>query len=390
MVPKFRIVETPYVNRGALGLVQRLLGLNPDDDARARIKRHLGVASKKSLIDFFITRGGEMLNYPDSEKGWRPVAIKEGHKLLGNEDVDAIISSSSPVTSHVIAKELMTSHKIPWIADLRDLWTQNHNYSYSQLRKMIDRRLELKTLSAADALVTVSRPWADSLAALHKGKPTYCITNGFDPETVNLPPARLTSKFTMTYTGNIYAVEHAPIKLFEALRDLISENVMNQGDIEVRFYGNVADWLKQEIKEYGLSGIVSLFGPVPREIALQKQRESTVLFLAKWQNPRELGAYSGKIFEYLAAMRPVLAIGGSHDVVTELLSETGAGVDVPTAGDVKNALLKLHEAYKQNKVVDYGGVALKIDEYSHRQMARRFSELLDGLAENMTVIREPT
>ena len=93
----------------------------------------------------------EILYYPDEQKGWKPFAVNASIELLQNETIDALISSSSPVTSHLIARELKVKYKIPWLADLRDLWSQNHNYPYGYLRKFFDRRLELTTLSKADA-----------------------------------------------------------------------------------------------------------------------------------------------------------------------------------------------------------------------------------------------
>jgi len=248
------------------------------------------------------------------------------------------------------------------------------------LRRVLDRRLELQTLSTADALVTVSQPWADKLSALHKGKVTYAITNGFDPETVNIAPAKLTDKFTITYTGTIYARKHDPAKLFAALRDLISDRVIEPNDIEVRFYGVMAGWLEKEIKQYGLSSIVNLYGKVPKDVALQKQRESQLLFITKWKDPQERGAYSGKIFEYLAARRPILAADGSDDVVTNLLDETKAGIDAPTIEDIKEALQKLYQDYKLRGEIAYNGIDSKINKYSHREMAKKFSEILDHLA----------
>ena len=124
----------------------------------------------------------EIIFYPDSEKNWKPFAIEEGSKILQNENIDAIISSSSPVTCHLIAKELKSMYGSPWIAELRDLWTQNHNYPYHSIRKYIEKRLEVKTFNYADALVTVSSVLADKLSTLHKKEKIFTITNGFDSE----------------------------------------------------------------------------------------------------------------------------------------------------------------------------------------------------------------
>jgi len=376
--PHFRVIETPY--RDVLSFWKKLLGINPEQDLRGQVKKRFGATSKRSpLIDFVLTRLGEIINYPDSERGWKPFAIKAGSELLQKEDIDAMISVW-PVTSHFIAKELKIKYKIPWLADFPDLWSQNHNYSYSSLRRALDIRLERKILAQADALVTISQPWAEKLRALYEGKPAYTITHGFDPEEVNDPPAELTAKFTITYTGTIYTGKQEPSKLFAALRDLISDETIDLKEIEVRFYGRKHDWLDKEIKQYGLSSIVKQYGVILRHTAVEKQRESQLLLLLDWDDPQEKGVYTGKIFEYFGARRPILTTGGVADnVVDVLLGETKVGIHAPTVEGIKGALIEFYKEYKLTGKISYNGVEAEINKYTHREMARKFSEILDHL-----------
>ena len=373
----YRIVETD--NRNPLSFWIRLFRLNPDEDVRKQFQQRLNITSGRSFLDRLLTLAGEIINYPDADKGWKPFAVKAGDLIINQEDIAAIISTSVPLTGHIVARELKTRHKIPWIADLRDLWTQNHNYIYSSLRKLVDKRLELKTLSQADALVTVSQPWADKLSTLHH-KAACAITNGFDPETVNIPSAVLTAKFTITYTGTIYPENQDLSRFFTALSDLISDKTIDPDNIEIRFYGPGADRLDREIKQYGLSGIAIQYGQVPRDVALEKQRESQLLLLLKWEEEQEKGNYPGKAFEYLAAARPILATGGSQgDVVDALLEATGAGIAAPTMEDIKRALVALYRDYKTHGQITYNGLDSEINKYSHREMAYKFSRILDHL-----------
>ena len=377
----FRVVETPY--HDILAFWKKLFRLNPNAGIGEQLKKRLGIANRKSLLDFFLTFGEEIFYYPDSAKGWKPLVLKAGEELLQREDIEAIISCH-PVTSHLVASDLKTRHNIPWIADFADLWSQNHDYHYSPLRRVLDRRLELKTLSQADALVTVSEPWAGKLRALHKGKPVYTITHGFDPEEVNIPPASLTSRFTITYTGAIYTGKQDPTKLFAALRDLISDKAMEPSDIEVRFYGTGVVWLEREINRYGLSSVVKHYEHVPKEVAVGKQRESQLLLLLDWDDQNEKGVFPGKVFEYLGARRPILTIGGSaNDVVHKLLTETKAGIPAKDAPDIKRALAELYQEYKLRGGVAYNGMEGEINKYSHREMARKFAEILDQLTANI-------
>ncbi len=252
-----------------------------------------------------------------------------------------------------------------------------------RVRKFFERKLELRTLFPADALVTVSPVWAEELRTLHRGRETYTITNGFDPDKMSTGQVDLTSKFTITYTGQIYTGREDPSKLLAALRDLLSDGTMNPDGVEVRFYGPDNELIAKEIEEYGLMDTVSQYGLVPREISFEKQRESQILLLlnweVSWEDQREKGWYPLKVFEYLAAQRPVLAIGGSdNDVVRELLDETKAGMYAPTVEDIKSILKELYLEYKRNGKISYNGDMGKISKYSYREMARKFAEVLDN------------
>jgi glycosyltransferase involved in cell wall biosynthesis len=370
----FRIVETGY--RDALEFWRGLFRLGKDEDMKREVQDRLGAASRSRMVEFLFNRIGEVVNYPDSHRGWKPFALKAGRELLRKEKIDAVISCH-PTISHVIASELKGEFSFPWVADLPDLWSLNHNYQYSPLRRWIDRRLELRTLSGANAMTTVSEPWTEKQRELHKGKPVYMITHGIDMAEVNEPPVELTKKFTITYTGTIYPDGQDTSKFFTALQTLISSGEIDRDNIEVRFYGRHYSWLDKEIEKYGLSSIAKQYGHLTMPEAVKKQRESQLLLLFKWEDPKERGWHSGKIYEYLAARRFILATGGSDDVIKELIDETGAGICAYSVKETEQALRELYQEYAQRGAITYHGAASKLDKYSHREMARKFAEVLD-------------
>ena len=376
----FRVIETdcPPV----LGFWKKLSGFNPSEEIGIQVKKRFDITSEKSsyrVLSWVYKKGEVIISYPDADKGWKPFATKAGSELLQNEAIDAMISSSSPVTSHLIAKELKNRYKIPWIADLRDLWSQNHDYHYGNIRKFFDQRLELKTLLSADALVTVTPLWAEELRTLHKGKTTYTITNGFDPDKMSKGQIDLTSKFSITYTGRVlYTGKQEPSKLFAALKELITDGTINPNDVEVRFYNPENELLAREIEEYGLSAVAKQYGPVPRGISFKKQRESQLLLLLNWENQQGRGWHSLKIFEYMVAQRPILATGGlGNDAIKDLLDETKAGLYSSTVAEIKSILNELYLEYKSKGGVIYKGDRAKINKYSHHEMAKRFAEILN-------------
>lgn len=331
----------------------------------------------KPFLKFFYKRYSEITHYPEREKDWIPFALKFSNETLQTENVDVILSSSSPVTTHIIAKELKEKCNIPWIADFRDLWTQNLNYPHSTFRKFFERRLEMKTLAAASALITISSPMAHKLTMLHIEKQVYTIPNGFDPEKMSEEKVDLTSKFTITYTGQIYEKQNIE-KLLVALKDLISEGTMDRKDVEVRIFGPKNERLEKHAGKCGLADVVMQYGMVHWGVSLQKQRESQVLWQITWEDPQEKGAYSGKIFEYLGVHRPILATGGfGGDVVEELIEDTNSGYYCPTIEDAKRALKKLYSEYKLKGAVSYHGDLGKINKYSYPEMARKFADVLE-------------
>jgi hypothetical protein len=375
------VIETPYED--TFGLGKKLLGLDSQQNIMsqvAQLKKRLHITSEKSPLDFILTAWGAVAAYPDPQKRWRAHALRAGDECLRQGLVDVILSTSSPPTSHIVARALKEKHGIPWVADFRDLWTQNHYYPYSPVRRAIEHRLELRTLSKANALVTISEPLAQELASLHKGRPIHVVTNGFDPAEVNSPAAALTSKFTITYTGNLYPGKQTPEPLFAALRELVAQGTVAPNDLEVRFFGPELPWVDRLAERYGLRQQVRQFGLVPRDVALAGQRESQLLLLMKWNDPGQKGVYQAKLFEYLAARRPVLAIGGYRDVVNELLDETGAGASGLTPDDLAGILKRFYNEYREAGRVAFRGDDSRIGKYSQREMARRYAEVLDEVS----------
>jgi len=356
---------------------KKKLRLNQDKS----LKEHLQIPVKKnksSHIDFIMKIWSEIFLYPDGIRSWRKPAVELGGKLIESELFDAMISSSGPPTCNLIAKDLKEKYSIPWVADFRDLWTQNHYYQFFKFRHFIERRLEMKTLACADALTTVSEPLSDKLKELHSSKMVSSIPNGFDPAQRN-PGLPLMKKFTITYTGSLYQGRRDPELLFQALGNLISKGFIDPNDLSMDFYGPKEDWLEYDAIKYGLKGIVKINGLISRDESIEKQRRTHLLLLLTWNNKEEKGVYTGKIFDYLAAGRPILSIGASGGVVEDLLKITGAGLHLSRQEDMERIIMNAYHEYKSNNTVSYHGLPSEINKFSHIEMARKFSAVLDDL-----------
>jgi glycosyltransferase involved in cell wall biosynthesis len=260
------------------------------------------------------------------------------------------------------------------------LWTQNLAQSkHSSLKLRV--RLEKKTLAAANALVTVSDPWRARLAERYTAKPIYTITNGFDPDDFQNRPQTLTEQFSITYAGQLYRGKRDPGPLLEVLSELIREQMLPLERVRVRFYGPPEPWLPDLIARYGLQAVVELHDVVGRDEALQREMESQILLLLGWSDAKETGQHSGKLFEYLGAGRPILAVGGNRGVLTDVLEETRAGIHALSKTKLRESILAMYRDFKDSGRVRYQADPEAVEQYSHRQMARKFADVLDVTAD---------
>lgn len=353
-------------------------GLNTRESVREQIKERLGLNSERTLLDAFVNRYQELFAYPDTEKRWKKPAVQAACDLLEKEKMDAMISVW-PMTSHLIANIIKQKFHLLWIADFPDPWSQNHNYPYGRTRKYLDKRLELKTLKPADAMTATTPLVAKRQESLHK-RQVLVITNGFEPENLNMLPDPLSEKFTITYTGTIYPGKQNPEILFITLRKLINENQIQKEDVEVRFFGQSYQWLNRKTFEYGLEDIVKPCGILSRQESIKAQRASHLLVLLNWEDKNESGVYPLKFFEYLSARRPILAVGGfPGDDIEGFLMETKAGSYATTVEEIENRIVDAYREYHRTKQVTYYGDLRKIMKYSYNAMARRFACLLDQI-----------
>ena len=372
-----RIIETEYTD--IFDKIKLRTGFKPDKP----IHEQLGIKITKNykystLKSKTIKFAREIISFPDEKKGWYQFAIKSANELLNTERIDAIISTSYPVISHLIARKLKQKYNIPWAADLRDLWWQNPYHNRSFIIKYLDQRLELKTLSDADCLVTVTKPWIDTFKILHKNKKIFCITNGFDSEDFSSLPLELNTKFTLTYTGTLFNGKRDPSLLFKVVEQLIAENKINSDLIEIRFFAPQEDWFIDDIRKYKLEGIVNTYGFIPRDDVLARQKESQILLLLLWDSKSEEGFCPGKVYEYLGAKRPIIAIGGYKHVVKGILKLTAAGKYAWNFDTLRNVLLEYYQEFIESGKIECHSNK-NVNNFTYNLITKKYSDVLNSL-----------
>lgn len=278
----------------------------------------------------------EMVRWPDNRIGWLPEAVRAGREMMRDWRPDLIYASAPPFTSLIVADRLSRETGVPWVAELRDLWLDHPYYSYSRPRRLVEQVWERRVLGRADGLVTVSRPWAERLRRKY-GKPIALIMNGYVLEDFpELPPAEPSREgpLRIVYTGHIYEGYRDPSPLFEAIAGLgpLRDKVVCE------FVGTSNEALMPLARRHGVEDRVLVRPPIPYRDSLRLQMQADVLLHLQWNDPREEGTISGKLFEYVAARRPVLGLGYDAGSVAAILRDQGAGIVRNDAPGIRAAL----------------------------------------------------
>lgn len=368
-IDNVRVIETDYQD-----IISKFL---PTSNNKTGRKREISSQEQSNkLISKAISLAGEIFAYPDAMKYWKKPAIKEASKIIENETIDAIISTSSPVTAHVIANELKTKYDIPWIADLRDLWNLNPYINQNFIKSYFEKKLEMKTFKNVDVLTTTTELAKQTLQSIHPDKKIVSVVSGFNPEDYNVKQTKNTDKLTLIYAGSLYNGKRNPSILFDAVNQLINENKIDKNNIVIDFYGDDTNLKKLSI-EYNIEDNVRVNGRITQNEVLQKQKNSDILLLISWMNESEKMFIPGKVYECIGCRKPVLSIGYKEGSLKDLIKQTNIGYHVSDASECKKAIYDYYVKYNNNELTYTGNEFA--EKYSLRNTAKNFSKLLEEL-----------
>lgn len=317
---------------------------------------------------------------PDARMWWIKPSISYLEKYIKENEIDAIISSGPPHSMHLIALGLKKKLNIPWIADFRDPWTNIDFYKNLTLTSWADKkhhRLEKEVLTTADCVVSVSKTWAEELEVIG-GRKVEVINNGFDPDDFEIEGnLKLDEKFSIVHLGMFSKGRNHEV-LWKALAQLSNELQGFKDDLLLNFYGKYDVSGIEYMKKYSLENQTNFYEYIPHSEIVKVQFSSRVLYLSVNDTPNLKGIVPGKVFEYLAAKRPILCIGPDYGDTAEILRNTGVGLvsgfnDLET---LKANISKLYYDYK-NGLDKVEGV--KIDGYSRKTQTSQLANLLDNI-----------
>jgi len=211
---------------------------------------------------------------------------------------------------------------------------------------------------------------------IHEAKEIRAIKNGYDPQEFE-DTKELDLVFSLVYAGKIYEGNQDFVSILEVISDLLKRDRISRDMISLEFFGADLPALTKMIRDLDLGDIVKNNTRIPRKMMVKKLMGTQLLLLLPWNDPEQKGVISGKIFDYLAAKRPILSSGHYDDEATDMIRELNAGVHCKTREELETALLNRYDEFITTGKVDYHGHVQQIEQLSHRKMAQSFACLLD-------------
>jgi hypothetical protein len=325
---------------------------------------------------------------PDPRVGWVRPSVRFLKKYLKEHPVDAIVTTGPPQSMHLIGLALHRALGIPWVPDFRDPWTRMYYLKHLPLTACTWRklaRMEQRVLDGCSTVLAVT-PLVQEDFRARTATPVAMIPNGFD-ETDFAGETASDGFFNLVHTG-LFAADGNPLTLWKVLGDMAAENPSFAAALRLRLAGKVDREVREAIAAAGLAGNVVEPGYLDHAAAVAEQRGASVLLLPLRNDPEYRIILPGKLFEYLAARRPVLGIGQEDGAMARVLADTQAGI---TAGwDNENAIRGYLEAawaaFRGEPFAALPGLseglaptAGDIARYTRRNLTRELAALLDSL-----------
>ena len=321
---------------------------------------------------------------------WWPFAWASIRRAIREQTPEAVLTSGPPHVVHTLGCWVRKRYDLPWIADFRDPWiAANWLLPPNLVPRKRDVRAEAAVMREADAIVANTPRARDALARAcpqHAAK-MVSITNGYDPECFESSPAPPLSgeTVTITHTGTIYA-NRDPRPLLEAVRDLGPDTLPGHRTLRIHLMGDVMDnkqSLEDQISQWGLGGRVLISGQVPYLQAMREMVRADILLLL--DSPGRRFGVPAKLYEYIGAGRPILALAEVDSDVEWVLRESGVPYRIASPQEpaaIRSALLELLHDLAMVEVNRAG--KLITARFTREHLAGELAGLLDSCLEART------
>jgi len=331
---------------------------------------------KKSLINSLAIWVRGNIFIPDARLFWIKPSVKRLNKYIQNNRVDAIISTSPPQSTHLIANKVSKRNNIPWLADFRDPWTDIGYFKELKLSRWAKNKhlkLEKMVMQNADSLLTVSKIWQKDFEKIRKSSVDY-IPNGFESANIkeNITPDK--DFYTWSYVG-VLTDDREPSILWEEIDELYKSNSAFANKFRLRFVGNISKQIQENIKKYSFCEKVTFKGNIPKNELNEVLYSSNVLLLIGIPSVR--GVLPGKVFEYLNTKKFILNISEENSEAEDFLNKVKGGLSssFKDRNKTKENIVTLWQHHLDNKIVE----SIGLEKYSRENITKELALILNRI-----------
>jgi glycosyltransferase involved in cell wall biosynthesis len=361
--------------------------LEPPTQAWVHRARYLGPKGRRPADELHGTTGleravtqarlfGRRLLVPDENVTWNLTAIPTAVRVARGEGIDAVITTSPPSSVHLIGAAVKRATGVRWVADLRDSLVAHPHRRAEKLavraKEQSEHAVARLVARYADAIVAVSDAIAEETRDFRPRGRVVTIANGCDFDDFAGLAYHRGDRFRITHTGSFFG-KRDPRPFLSAVAS------PGLADVTARFVGDFRPSDREWSESLGLGDRLQLVPHAPRRRALELQRDSeALLLLIPEAGGRGSGVLTGKIFEYLAAERPILAAVPPDGAAADLIREAGAGVVAPP-DDVEALRAALEGLVARFRAGELNGSPLSPElreRYSRRARAEELAKLL--------------
>jgi len=267
---------------------------------------------------------------PDPRRGWNKHALRQAGDLLHSHHYEAVFTAGPPQSSHLIGLALKKKHpQIKWVADFHDYWTDNFNQKqfYSTApAKWIDRNSEKKVLKNADRIMTHCQSAKKLLSEKVRGIEEKILIHrmGYNGQLFGDTSYKWKKQeeFVIAYTG-ILAATYQPEPFIKAVQTLIQR--YPETPVKMRFAGAISTDIAEKIRLLGLEDNFEFLGYVSQKDSIALLQSATLLFLCNPKIGDDRLIVPGKIYEYLAAGKPIISLSSPGSENEQLIETCQAG-----------------------------------------------------------------
>ena len=312
---------------------------------------------------------------PDARRSWIRPASNRISDILQKEKIDTIVTTGPPHSVHLIGLRLKQKNNIRWVADFRDPWTSIGYHAKLKLTQSSKRKhaeLEKKVLQNADRIITTSQTTkAEFLKST--SRPIAVVTNGYSTD---LSEEKVTpdAKFSFSYIGSLLSGRN-PSNLWKTISELVQEHPGFRQNFQLKLIGVVGQEVLDTIEEFQLGSYTTIVPYVDHKEARKYQKKSRILLLLEINRPEIKGILPGKLFEYMEAGRPILAIGPEDWEAGDMVQETNTGAyfGYRNSTDLKEQILAWYKQY-ENDTLEVKPVS--IEAYHRKALTEKLAKEL--------------